>query len=510
MSTTAFDDDSWRLANLALHVSGLALLFVSAGILLSAIIEAGAGGPEVASLTLAAATVGAAGAGLWRFTRVPRRVSAGNTFLAVVAAWVASAIGGAIPFVYADTFVHLDDALFESVSGFTGTGSSVLVPIEGTPRGLLFWRSMTQFYGGMGMVVLAVTVLPFLGVGGMQLLRAEAPGPSSDRLAPRVSETAKRLWYVYVGYAVVSALVLLAVGMSLFDAVTHSFTVVSTGGLSTHDASIGFFDSVAVEAALIVLMLFGATNFTLHWRAVRGDIGAYHRSSMFRWFMSVFVIATVTLVTILVADGMALPDAIRDGAFNVTTLLTSTGFGTADFVQWTPAAQLLLLALMFSGGMAGSTSGGMKLIRVRVMLNQALREFRRVRHPRAVFPLKIGGGAVGGDILASVAAFAMLYVLSIIASTIALTLLGTDLITSAGASASALGNMGPGLGDAGPASNYLVFSRPARGVIMVGMLTGRLEMFPIVVSVVRLVTVLSPGRLRPLSTEPRRRVDQPA
>ena len=498
---SGFSTASRRRPNLAAHVSGAALLFVAVGIGISAAVEQGAGGDEVGSLALACAIVAAGGGLLWSTTSLPARTSAASTFGAVGVTWVVAAIGGAVPYVLAGTFPRLDDAIFESISGFTGTGSTVLSPIEAAPRGVLFWRSMTQFYGGTGMVVLAVAILPFLGIGGMDMLRAEAPGPSADRLAPRVSETAKRLWFVYGSFTLVSIVVLLVVGLSPFDAVTHAFTVVSTGGLSPYDNSVAAFDSIVVEGVLVVLMLYGATNFTLHWRFVTGDRGAYAGSTMFRFFLQMFVLFS-GLITFLLwwRDDEPLGPAARDAIFNVATLLSSTGFGTADYVQWTTAAQLLLLALMISGGMAGSTAGGMKLIRVRVLMSFAAREIARVRHPRAALPLKLGDDVIPERTVSRVVGFVVFYVLLVLAGTVVIALLGAGVPEAVGASASVMGNMGPAFGDAGPASNFLVFSRPARGVLMVMMLAGRLEIFPIVFLLTRLVRPTRRMRARARST----------
>ena len=490
--TTSFAARSRRIPSLSGHVSGAALLFVAAGILLSAAVDAGAGGDAAPELALSSGLVAAAGGALWGGTRIPHRATAAETFVAVGLTWVAAAVGGAVPFVLTGTFPTLDDALFESISGFTGTGSTVLSPIEAAPRGVLFWRSMTQFYGGTGIVVLAVAILPFLGIGGMDLLRTEAPGPSADRLAPRVSETAKRLWFVYGGFTVVSILALLAVGLSPFDAVTHAFTVVSTGGLSPYDRSIAEFDSVAVEAVLIVLMLYGATNFTLHWRFLTGERGAYVRSSTFRFYAGVFV-SFVAAVALLLSwrNGYEGGAAIRDAAFNVASLISSTGFTTVDYVLWTPAAQLLLLALMISGGMAGSTAGGVKLIRVRMLFQFAKREVTRVRHPRAALPISLGDEPVPEATVSRAVGFVLFYVILVIGGTIALATLGSGLPEAVGGTASAMGNMGPGLGGSGPTANFLVYDRPARGVLMVLMLAGRLEIFPVVFLLAR---VLGPIR----------------
>lgn len=492
-----FAEPTRRRPNLAAHVGGAALLFVAAGILLSTIVELGAGGDEAWTLFAASGLVALAGFALWRSTEVPVRTTASSTFVAVGTAWIMASVGGAVPFVLADTFPTLDDALFESISGFTGTGSTVLTPIESQPRGILFWRNMTQWYGGTGMVVLAVAILPFLGVGGMDLLRTEAPGPTADRLAPRVSETARRLWMVYGGFTVLSALALLAVGMSPFDAVTHTFTAVSTGGLSPYDTSIAAFDSVLVEQVLVVIMVLGATNFTLHWRAVTGRPGVYWNSSEFRFYVGTIVACTALVTALLWAQqDHGLAQSLRDASFNVVSMFTSTGFGTADFARWVPAAQLVLLVLMVSGGMAGSTSGGLKLVRVHVLLQHARREVRRVRHPRAVLPIRLGRDAVPERIVQRVIGFALLYVVFIGSATLVLTFLGSGLPEAAGAATSAMSNIGPSFGEAGPASNFLYFTRPARAVLMLLMLAGRLEIFPVLYVIGRLTGALPGSPLR--------------
>ena len=398
-----FREPSRRIPSLSANIGGAALLFVAAGIVVSALVElgAGGGGDQASHLLASAGIVALGGYLLRRSTEVPLTMTASSTFVAVGSTWLLASIGGAVPYLLTGTFGAVDDALFESISGFTGTGSSVLYPIEAAPRGVLFWRNLTQWYGGTGIVVLAVAILPFLGVGGMDMLSAEAPGPTTDRLAPRISETAKRLWQVYAGITVVAVALLLAVGMSPFDAVTHVFTAVSTGGLSPYDASIAAFDSVAVELVLVVVMLFSAASFTLHWQALTGRPGVYLRSPLFRFYLGVFVVFVALVTALLWAQqGLSFGRSLRDATFNVASLLTSTGFGTADFAQWVPGAQALLLALMVSGGMAGSTSGGLKLVRARVLLVHALRGPKRIRHPRAVLPVRIGHEAMPERIVA--------------------------------------------------------------------------------------------------------------
>ena len=468
-----------RLESTTLHMVGIALLFTAGGIAVSAVVEVLAGGDELGALVVAAAVVVVGGAALWRGTRAVSRVSAASAFAAVSWTWIAVSLAGALPFVFAGLFPSVDDALFESISGFTATGSTVLSPIEGTSKGLLFWRQLTQWYGGMGMIVLAVAILPFLGVGGMQLMMTESPGPMSDRLAPRVQDTAKRLWVVYVALTAATAAALLLVGLDLYDAVAHALTAVATGGFSPHDASIAHFDSLAVELVLMAAMFLGAVNFALHWHAVsRRRLGMYWARSEFRLFVYVLAGATLVVTGLNIGDGMAAGRAVRDSAFNVFTTMTTCGFATADFAQWVPSAQLILVALMFSGAMAGSTSGAIKLFRVQAMVNLARRELRRVRHPRAVLPLRLGGEVVAEDVAARIAGFFVVYIVVAILGVVALAGLGSDLTTAVGGVATAMGGVGPGVGEAGPASNFLVFSRPARGVLMVLMLLGRLEIFP--------------------------------
>lgn len=500
-STTEFVAPSRRRPNLPLHIGGAALLFVAAGILVSALVELGAGGDEVPALLGSAGLVAAVGAVAWRSTSIPERTSASATLAAVGATWVLASLAGTVPYVLSGTFPTVDAALFESVSGFTGTGSTVLSPISTAPRGVLFWRNMTQWYGGTGMIVLAVAILPFLGVGGMDLLRSEAPGPTADRLAPRVSETAKRLWLVYGAFTVVAAIVLLVVGLSPFDAVTHAFTVVSTGGLSPHDDSIGHFGSLTVELAFVALMLFGAVNFGLHWRAFSGTPRSYWDSAMFRFYVGMFASFTAVVTVLLwLQQDLSLGRSLRDAVFNVTTLLTSTGYTTTDYAQWAPGVQLLLFALMFTGGMAGSTSGGLKLIRVRVLLRHAAREVKRIRRPRAVLPVRLGDEPVTERIVQRVVGYSLLYVLLIGVGTLVVSFLGSDFLEAGGGVVSVMGNMGPAFGEAGPASNYLYFTRPARAVLMVLMLAGRLEIFPVIFLISRIVGPTTMARRRMLGS----------
>jgi trk system potassium uptake protein len=465
-----------RLVSATGHIVGIALVFVAIGMAVSAVVELAAGDDAVVPLLGSASLAGVVGAALWRGTRAPMRVSTASAFAGVGWTWIAISVAGGLPYWWTG-MLGVGDALFESVSGFTGTGATVLSPIEGNGRGLLLWRQATQWYGGMGVIVLAVAVLPLLGVGGFELLRAESPGPTSDRLAPRVRETARRLWTVYLALTAIIVGALLVVGMSPYDAIAHAMTTVATGGFSTYDASIAAFDSVAVEIVLIGSMAAGAISFTLWWQVARGSFRGFGQSSELRAFITIMIVATGIVTVTLAADGLGVATALRHAGFTVVSTMSTTGFGTADFALWPAAGQLVLLGMMVSGGMAGSTSGAAKLFRIQVMAAHARRELRRVMHPRAVLPVKLGGHVVPEDVVARIIGFFVLYIVFAIAGTVALAAMGTDLVTAAGSITSAIGAFGPGLGETGPTSNYLQLNGPSRGLIVIYMLLGRLELF---------------------------------
>ncbi len=476
-----------RLHSPIVHVVGLGLLFLVPGLVASALIEWGSGGGGEVALLGSAALAGAVGYPLWWSTEVRSRVAASSVFGAVAWTWIASSVLGAVSFVWTDMFSlsQWDDALFESVSGFSCTGSTVLPDIEANGRGVLMWRQLTQWYGGMGMVVLALSVLPYLGVGGLELMTAEAPGDSSDRLAPRVTGTARRLWSVYAGVTVAMALALwIAPGMNLYDAFAHSFTTAATGGFSTHNSSIGHFDSVTVEIIVVVGMFVCGLNFAWHYRAATGHPGVYFRNADFHLYAWLFVLGAAVVTVINWGDGVGFGTSLRDSVFNVATLATSTGFGNArssggigDFVLWAASAQFVLLFFMVIGGNVGSTAGGMKIFRLNVVGRHLARTLRQLGTPRGVFPVKLGAQAVPEAIVGRVLAFVSMYFLVTVGGMVIVTALGTDVVTAGTGALSAMGNMGPALGEAGPTSNFLVFSRPARGVLAVLMLVGRLEIF---------------------------------
>jgi trk system potassium uptake protein TrkH len=482
------------------HVVGLSVLFLVPGLFFALLIEWGSStSHDEWALVLGMVVALVLGISLWYPTSVGDGLSARSVFSAVAFSWIACSFVGSLPYVAGSMFSwsRFDDALFEAVSGFSATGSTVLADIERNGAGILMWRQITQYYGGMGMVVLAVTVLPVLGVGGLSLMSAEAPGLSTDRLAPRVNETARMLWKLYLGITFAVAMLLwLAPGPNLYDSVAHAFTTASTGGFSTYNSSIGHFDSWLVESIVVVGLFVCGINFTLHHRALRGDVKSYFRSADTRLYLYimggaiVFVTALNWMQDVRDTQGNLIESgftaSLRDAIFNVVTLGTSGGFGNArgsdslgNYVLWSPPLQLVLLLLMVIGGSAGSTSGGAKVFRIQVAFNYAVRSVKRLRHPSGIIPVKLGNAPVPTDNVHRIIGFLTTF--------LAITLIGTLLVTATGApfeeavsaSISAMSNMGPALGDAGPTSNFLVFSRPARGVLMVLMMIGRLELFAV-------------------------------
>lgn len=482
------------------HVVGLSLLFLIPGLAIALAIEwASATSHDEWALVLALAIAAVAGFGLWLPTTVGAQISTASVFSAVAFSWLACSMVGAVPYVAGSMFdlAHFDDAIFEAVSGFSATGSTVLSDIEANGRGILMWRQITQFYGGMGMVVLAVTVLPVLGVGGLALMSAEAPGTSADRLAPRVTETARMLWKLYLGVTVAVAALLWAVpGPGLYDAVAHALTTASTGGFSTYNASVGHFDSWLVESVIVIGLFVCGMNFTLHHRALRGDPRSYWRSPDTRLYILItlgaIAFATVVNAVATVVDTagqvieVSFAGALRDSIFNVVTLGSSGGFGNArgsdslgNYVLWAPVLQIMLLILMVVGGSVGSTAGGAKVFRAQVAFVHAVRRLKRLRHPAAVLPIKLGSQRVPTEIAHRVVGFMTLFLMITLAGTVLVTATGAPLLEAFSASISAMSNMGPALGDAGPTSNFLVFSRPARMVLAILMMIGRLELFAV-------------------------------
>jgi trk system potassium uptake protein TrkH len=403
-------------------------------------------------------------------------------FMVVVLFWVVLGIFGALPFVLAKD-LDIVDAVFESMSGLTTTGATVIVGLDDLPHALLYYRQQLQWLGGMGIIVLAVAILPMLGIGGMQLYRAETPGPMKDtKLTPRITETAKALWYIYLSMTVLCAGFYWLAGMSVFDAIGHSFSTVAIGGFSTHDQSMAYFDSHFIEAVAMVFMLLSGINFALHFLAWRSlSIRPYINDPEFRVYISILGIISLLTIAYLYLTGMysSLEQAAFRGLFQAISIGTTAGFTTAEYHHWPTFLPILLLLGSFIGGCAGSTGGGMKVIRVWLLIKQGIREIRRLIHPNAIFPIKIGNKPLSSRVVGSVWGFFSLYVVCFCVMGLTLTGTGLDLVTAFSAVAACLNNLGPGLGSVG--ANYAGVNDAAKWVLCVAMLLGRLEIFTLLV-----------------------------
>jgi trk system potassium uptake protein len=467
-----------------LNVVGLLQVFVGLGMALAGLVSLIYRDGDSLALFAAAALTSGAGLLTYRRTRFKGDILPREGFAIVTLAWTGAGFFGALPFLFTGAAPGMVPAFFESMSGFTTTGATVFADIEVLPHGLLFWRSFTQWLGGMGIIVLAIAVLPFLGVGGMQLFKAEVPGPTPERLRPRITQTAKLLWLVYLGLTVLQILLLLLGGMNLFDASTHALTTMATGGFSPKNASVAHYDSPYIHYVVTLFMYLAGINFALHFRAVSGRLD-YFRDHEWRFYTALLLGAGVLLLALNLAGGLypltpaGVEHAFRDGLFQAVSIGTTTGFVTADYEGWVPGAVMVIFVLFFTGGMAGSTAGGPKAVRILVLLQQTANEMRKHLHPRAVLLVRMGRRTVKEDVLARVLGFVILYALLFIAGAGALALLGADFVTALGASAATVGNIGPGLGGVGPVANYGWMSQPSLLVMSFLMLVGRLEIYTV-------------------------------
>lgn len=424
------------------------------------------------------------GAAVWLlFRKHSSDLKVRDGFAIVTFGWVAMSLFGSLPFMIHGSIPSFTDAFFETASGFTTTGASIMTDIEKHPHGILFWRSMTQWIGGMGIIVLSLAILPILGVGGMQLYKAEAPGPTVDKLKPRIGETAKALWSVYILFTFLQVLLLMIGGMNLFDALAHSFTTMATGGFSTKNASIAHYNSAYIDIVVTVFMFAAGVNFALHFRAVNGNVKNYFKNSEFLFYLTLTFLAIGLASAILFFHGnyTSVFDSIRYAAFQVVSILTTTGFATANYIHWPIAIQFLLFLLMFIGGSAGSTAGGIKVMRILILLRNGAAEFRKLLHPKAIVPVRFNDRAVSPEIISNILAFFVLFIVTFVVGTIIMTTLGLDKVTAMGAVIASLSNIGPGLGEVGPAANYAHIPILGKWVLSICMIIGRLELFTVLV-----------------------------
>jgi len=475
-----------------LNILGALLSILGTTMVVPIFISLGYGESDLNGFLVSALMCIGVGFPVWLFTRYSRTLTNRDGFAIVTFSWIITAIAGALPFYLSGAIPDITDAFFESMSGVTTTGATILgnpttLPhlengIESLPHGILFWRSFLQWIGGMGIVVFYIAILPLLGVGGVQLFKAEALGPVADKITPRVRETAKILWMVYLGFTAVQILLLRINGMPWFDSICHSFTTMPTGGYSTKNASIGYYDSMAIQYIIIFFMFLAGINFSLHFHAIMGNMKSYFRDKEFLTYFGIIIVVGFLIFSSISAGGNEWTEKhFRDSLFQTVAILTGTGYCTADYELWTYFAQFMLLFMMFIGGMGGSTTGGMKIVRIMLLFKYAAKETRRMLHLKAIIPIRIGSRYIPEDVIRNTLGFFLFYISFFIVTTMVLTTMNIDLESAIGASASAIGNIGPSLGAFGPTDNYALLPAFGKWLLSFCMLLGRLEIFTVMV-----------------------------
>lgn len=437
------------------------------------------------------------GLGMWFFTRnAPKTLHKKEGYMIVTFGWLMLTLTGTLPYLFTGAIPNVVDAIFEAISGYSTTGASILTDIESLPKGILFWRSSTHWIGGMGIIVLTIAILPLLGIGGMQLFMAEAPGPSADKMHPRITETAKRLWLIYFSFTILEFLLLKVAGMTWYDAINHAMATMSTGGFSTKNASVAYWNGMPIIQYIIIAFMFIAgTNFILSYFALKGKLSKVLRNEEFKYYFlgTLGFIVTITLLIIFFQDPALktsvdhpmpygrMESALRHAAFQVIAVVTTTGFVSADYTMWNTIATMLVFSLFFVGGSAGSTAGGVKIVRHIIMFKNAILEFKKLLHPHAIIPVRYDGTHVRGHVVYNILSFFVLYMGIFIGSAIVLTFMELDFVSAIGVSASSLGNIGPAFGKISPVDNYASLTYPAKLFSSFLMLIGRLELFTVLI-----------------------------
>lgn len=465
------------------RILGFLLVIEGIAILIAGVVAILYNGSDVVAFLLSTLITAGTGLIILAATRKARKeIGKREGFIIVTMVWVLFSFFGGLPFILSNSIPDLTDAFFETMSGFTTTGSSILNDIESLPHGILFWRSMTQWLGGMGIIVLSLAILPIFGIGGMQLFAAEVPGPVADKLSPRINSTAKSLWLIYVFFTFLETLLLWIGGMTLFDAINHSFTTMATGGYSTKQASIAYWTSPFIQYVITIFMMIAGTNFTISYLMFTGKFRKAIDNEELRYYL--FFIAFFTLIIfsgLVISTQLGVEQAFRDSIFQVVTIITTTGYATVDYLHWTPFLTMVLFALFFFGGSAGSTGGGLKIMRIVLLFKNSYYELRRIIHPNAIVPVRFNNKPVSEQIINNVLAFFMFYFVIFFVSSIILMLVIPDLPSSMGAVATSLGNIGPGLGLYGPAENFSALHPAGKWFLSFLMLIGRLELFTVLV-----------------------------
>lgn len=401
-------------------------------------------------------------------------------YLIVTLGWLCMSSFGTLPYILSGTIPDFTNAFFETISGYTTTGASIMIDIESAPKGILFWRSLTQWIGGMGIIVLAVAILPILGIGGMQLFVAEAPGISPDKMKPRIKEVAKRLWFIYIGLTLIETVLLMFGGMTFYDAINHSLTTMATGGFSTKNASVAYYDSAYIQYVIIIFMFLAGTNFTITYFGLKGKFKKVWANEEFRNYLIIVLVLSLCISFFVFSSKWeGFEKSFRDSLFQVVSVITTTGYVTADYTQWAPFLTIVFFLLMFVGASTGSTAGGIKVVRHTLLFKNSFLEMRRQLHPSAVIPVRLNGVAVSRSITYNVLAFVMIYMLVYAIGVFLLSFTGVEFDTALGAVATSLGNIGPGLGEVGPVNNFYSITPFGKWILSFLMLLGRLELFTV-------------------------------
>ena len=468
---------------LTLRILGALLLFLAATLLVPLPFSFVYADGAWTAFVLSSLACLAGGSLLFFLCKSKKELSVREGFAVVTFGWTVFALFGALPYLLSGAIPSPLDAVFETMSGFTTTGSTILTDIEALPQSLLFWRALTHWMGGMGIIVLSLAILPMLGVGGMQLFKAEVPGPTADRLKPRIQDTAKLLWGVYVLLTAVETLLLMLGGMTFFDALCHAFATLATGGFSTKNTSIAAYDSSYIDAVITLFMLLAGVNFALHLQVLRGRAGDFFRSEELRVYFGTVMAATAVVMLFNWSGGIyaGVGDNLRFSLFQVSSIMTTTGFGTADFELWPVVAQYLLVLLMFVGGCAGSTGGGIKVARIMLLFKHAQVQVFRLIHPRAVRLVKLGNRPVDKEVLQAILGFFALFIGVFVVGSLLLAVSGMDLVSAGAAVIACLSNIGPGLGTVGPTDHFAAVPAFGKTVLIVCMLMGRLELYTVLV-----------------------------
>ncbi len=464
-----------------LRTIGFILIFVAGSMLLSVLVALIYSDGDALGILYSALATAAIGGTFILLFRSHRDLQIKDGFAVVTFGWLAMSLCGMLPFLFTGSIPSVTNAFFESASGFTTTGASILTNIETLPHGVLFWRSFTHWIGGMGIIVFSIAILPFLGIGGMQMFKAESPGPTADKLTPRIRGTAEILWVVYVVFTAAETGLLMLGGMPWFDSICHAFGTMATGGFSTKNASIGHYDSSYIHWVITFFMYIAGVSFSLHFFALRGNIKKYWQSVEFRFFSAVMLVCTLIMFGFQMANGSGLGTSLRDAAFVTLSIGTTTGYGTANFELWHVFTQFLLVMLMFMGGMAGSTGGGMKAVRVLILLQQARIELHKLIHPNTVYVIRLGKKPLQQGIVHNVLAFFLLYALLVGVGSLVMALLGLEPVTAVTSVIASVSNIGPGLGDVGPTDNYAFIPAIGKWFLAILMIIGRLEFFTVLV-----------------------------